>query len=205
MPFCVGLTGGIGSGKSTVAELFRKLGADIIDTDAISHTLTQPGAPGYQATLASFGADCLQADASLDRAKLRAIIFSNADAKSRLEAILHPMIRARVAEALTQAFAPYVILVVPLLIEIGGYGDLVHRILVVDCTEDEQLRRTMARSSLSADEVRAIMAAQTTRAHRLTAADDVVTNSGDPADLERQVALLDRRYRELAAGFEAAP
>ena len=204
MAFCVGLTGGIGSGKSTVADLFRKLGADIIDTDTISHALTRIGAPGYQAIVAAFGSDYLQADGSLDRTKLRSHVFGNPAAKHTLESILHPMIRAQVAQELTQASGPYAIIVVPLLIETGGYGDLVQRTLVIDCAEDEQIRRTMARSSLTAEEVRAIMTSQATRAQRLAVADDILANSADKADLERQVAWLDRRYRELASTVRAA-
>jgi len=204
MAFCVGLTGGIGSGKSTVAELFRKLGADIIDTDAVSHALTRNGAPGYQAIVAAFGSNYLQPDGSLDRGKLRSHIFSDPAAKHTLESILHPMIRAQVAQELTQACGPYAVIVVPLLIETGGYGDLVQRTLVIDCAEDEQIRRTMARSSLTAEEVRAIMASQATRAERLAVADDILTNSADQADLERQVAGLDHHYRELASSARAA-
>jgi dephospho-CoA kinase len=205
MPFCVGLTGGIGSGKSTVAELFRKRGAGVIDTDAISHELTQAGAPGHQAIVAAFGAAYLQADGALDRAKLRMRIFGDADAKAQLESILHPMIRSRVAQELAQASAPYVILVVPLLIETGGYKDLVQRTLVVDCAEKEQIERTMARSGLRVGEVRAIIANQATRAARLAAADDIVVNDSDLNELERQVGRLDMLYRELAAARERKP
>lgn len=199
MSFCVGLTGGIGSGKSTVAELFRKRGAGIIDTDLISHALTQAGAPGHQAIVAAFGTGYLQADGTLDRAQLRTRIFGDAEAKARLESILHPMIRSQVMQDLAQASAPYIMLVVPLLIETGGYQDLVQRTLVVDCTEQEQIERTMARSGLLAEEVRAIMAKQATRAARLAAADDIVVNDSDLNELERQVGRLDILYRELAA------
>lgn len=198
MAFCIGLTGGIGSGKSTVAEMFRRLGADIIDTDVISHDLTQRGATAYQAILDAFGKDYAQSDGSLDRARLRARVFSDAAAKARLEAILHPMIRAQVAAALAKATGPYAILVVPLLIETGAYKNMIQRILVVDCPEEEQVRRAMARSGLGADEVRAIMSAQVTRAQRLAAADDVLTNSADMADLEQEIRQLDARYRQLA-------
>jgi dephospho-CoA kinase len=205
MPFCVGLTGGIGSGKTTVAEMFRRLGADIIDTDAISHGLTRAGAPGHQAILRAFGPEYALGDGSLDRARLRALVFADAAARSKLEAILHPMIRAQAVSALAHAHGPYVLLVVPLLIETGAYRDLIQRILVVDCSEEEQLRRTMARSGLGADEVRAIMAAQSSRAQRLAAADDVLVNSADTADLERQVARLDHQYRQLAQRADPAP
>lgn len=205
MPFCIALTGGIGSGKTTVAELFRRLGADVIDTDAISHALTRPGAPGHQAILDAFGPEYARSDGSLDRARLRARVFGDAAARAKLEAILHPMIRAQAAAALAAAHGPYALLVVPLLVETGAYKDLIQRILVVDCSEEEQLRRTMARSGLSADEVRAIMAAQASRAQRLAAADDVLLNHGDTADLERQVAQLDARYRQLARDADRMP
>ena len=140
MTLCVGLTGGIGSGKSTVAEMFRRLGADVIDTDAISHRLTQTGAAGHHAILDAFGKDYARTDGSLDRAKLRTLVFGDAAARAKLEGILHPMIRAQVAAALADASGPYVILVVPLLIETGAYDDIVQRTLVVDCAEAEQLR-----------------------------------------------------------------
>jgi len=205
MSFCIGLTGGIGSGKSTVAELFRRRGAAVIDTDAISHALTQPDAAGYRAVVAAFGPGYVQADGKLDRAKLRAKVFGDAAAKARLEAILHPMIRAQATEALAAAQAPYAVLVIPLLIETGGYRDIVQRILVVDCAEEDQIRRTMARSGLGMEEVRAIIAAQATRAQRLAAADDVLPNTTDTAELERRVAELDRIYRRLAADSETAP
>lgn len=205
MRLCIGLTGGIGSGKSTVAEAFRRLGADVIDTDAIAHALTQTGAAGYQAILAAFGAEYAQTDGKLDRAKLRALVFRDATARAKLEAILHPMIRAQVDNALAAATGPYVILVVPLLIETGAYKDVIRRMLVVDCDEEDQVRRTMERSGLSADEVRAIMAAQATRGQRLAVADDVLTNSSDMADLERQIVRLDTRYRQLATRPPHAP
>ena len=202
MPFCVGLTGGIGSGKSTVAELFRQRGAVVIDTDAISHALTQTGAAGFQAIVAAFGAGYLRPDGTLDRAKLRTLVFGDAHAKAQLEAILHPMIQSRVKPDLAAASAPYVVLVVPLLLETGSYGDLVQRVLVVDCTEEEQVQRTMARSGLKADEVRAIMAHQATRQTRLAAADDILANNAGMNELEQQVAHLDARYRALAAAHE---
>lgn len=198
MPFVVGLTGGIGSGKSTVAEMFRRLGATIIDTDAISHDLTRPGAEGFEAIVAAFGPGVLDREGRLDRAALRRRVFADEEARRRLEGILHPLIRREVKRALGQAGGPYVILVVPLFVETGTYRELVDRLLVVDCPEAEQVRRTMARSGLSEEEVRAIMAAQADRATRLAAADDVLTNRGDLAALESAVRALDRRYRTLA-------
>lgn len=199
MPFCVGLTGGIGSGKSTVAELFRQMGAGIIDTDAISHALTQPGAAGLAAIAAAFGPRFLLVDGTLDRAALRAEIFSQPEAKTRLESILHPMIRQQVEASLATNTAPYVMLVVPLLIETGAYGPLLQRTLVVDCPEQEQVTRTMARSGLSGNEVRAIMSHQASRQARLSAAQDVIHNDGEQSTLAAQVKQLDQLYRRLAA------
>jgi dephospho-CoA kinase len=200
MPFCIGLTGGIGSGKSTVADMFRKRGAGVIDTDVIAHALTQAGADGYHAICATFGTSYLRPDGSLDRAKLRALVFSDPAAKARLEAILHPMIRAQVERAIIDAVEAYLILVVPLLFETGSYDALIQRTLVVDCSEGEQIARTTARSGLDAAEVRAIMGAQVDRGIRLAKADDVIHNSGSLGDLERQVEQLDQCYRMLAAG-----
>lgn len=199
MTYVIGLTGGIGSGKSTVAEIFRRLGATIIDTDAIAHELTEPGAAGLNAIVAAFGSEVLDAHGRLDRARLRRRVFADPAARRRLEAILHPLIRAEVARRLRVAEGPYVILVVPLLVETGGWRDVVERVLAVDCPEEEQIRRTMARSGLAREEVQAIMAAQADRARRLAAADDVLENSGDLQTLEAAVRVLDRRYRALAS------
>ncbi|MCL6554927.1 MAG: dephospho-CoA kinase [Burkholderiales bacterium] len=198
MPYVIGLTGGIGSGKSTVAEIFRRLGATIIDTDALSHTLTRPGQPGLQAIVEAFGRELLDPQGRLDRARLRRLVFSDENARHRLEALLHPLIRQEVDRALAAATGPYVILVVPLLAETGGWRERVDRVLVVDCPEEEQIRRTMARSQLSREEVQAIMAAQASRARRLALADDVIVNNGSVADLEEAVRALDARYRRLA-------
>jgi dephospho-CoA kinase len=198
MPYVIGLTGGIGSGKSTVAEIFRRLGATIIDTDALSHALTRPGQPGLQAIVEAFGRELLDPQGRLDRARLRRLVFSDENARHRLEALLHPLIRQEVDRALAAATGPYVILVVPLLAETGGWRERVDRVLVVDCPEEEQIRRTMARSQLSREEVQAIMAAQASRARRLALADDVIVNNGSVADLEEAVRALDARYRRLA-------
>ncbi|MEJ5211019.1 MAG: dephospho-CoA kinase [Burkholderiales bacterium] len=200
MPLVIGLTGGIGSGKSTVAECFRQLGATIIDTDAIAHALTRRGAPGHAAIVAAFGPQVLDAAGEIDRAALRRRVFADPAARKRLEDLLHPLIREEVDRALAVAQGPYVILVVPLLVEKPGWRERVQRVLVVDCPEEEQVRRTMARSGLSRQEVLAIMAAQASRATRLAAADDVLSNDGDLARLEEGVRALDARYRALAAG-----
>ena len=174
MPFCVGLTGGIGCGKSSVAQVFAELGAGIIDTDVISHQLVAPGTPALTVIRDAFGDDFLQRDGHLNRAKMRSLIFSDSTAKSKLEAILHPLIKQRVIEEMRLCLAPYAIIVVPLLLESGQYQNLIQRTLVVDCSEHQQIARTMARSGLSADEVASIMANQMDRKIRLGFANDVI-------------------------------
>jgi dephospho-CoA kinase len=190
----VGLTGGIGSGKSTVADHFAAQGVPVIDTDAIARDLTAPGGAALDAVRAAFGEAVVQADGTLDRAALRRRVFSDNTSRHRLEAILHPLIRQRVEQALATLTAPYALIVVPLLVETGGYRDVLDRVLVVDCPEDLQIERVMARSGLTRDEVTAILAAQASRAERLAAADDVIVNSASPEVLRTQVAALHRRY-----------
>lgn len=198
MPFCIGLTGGIGSGKSSVAEIFEKLGAAVVDTDVIAHALTQPGGAAIAAIRRGFGDEYIGPDGSLDRGRMRRLVFGDGDAKRKLEAILHPLIREQSRARIAAAQAPYVIIVVPLLFETGAYRDLLRRVVVVDCEEQQQVTRTMARSKLSEREVRAIMAAQLPRAERLQRADDVLVNDGDLAALRRQVETLHRTYVALA-------
>jgi len=195
----VGLTGGIGSGKSAVADAFAALGADVTDTDRLAHAATAPGEPGHAGILRVFGPACFLADGRLDRAKLRERVFADAAARAQLEGILHPLIRAAAARAVAAWTSAYGLLVVPLLFERGGHGNLVQRVLVVDCPEETQVDRVMARSGLTAAQVRAIMAAQLPRAERLARADDVLDNGGPPAAIAPQVARLDRSYRALAA------
>ncbi len=197
--YCIGLTGGIGCGKSSVAQLFAELGAAVIDTDAISHALTRPGATGFAEIVRQFGADFVLPQGDLDRAKLRALVFSDALAKARLEAILHPMILAQVRAELATCRAPYALIVVPLLFETGHYLPLVQRTLVVDCDEASQVQRTMARSHLTEAEVRAILAQQLPRQARLDQANDIIRNAGDLADLRSAVATLHDRYLALGA------
>ena len=194
----VGLTGGIGSGKSAVAGAFAALGAGITDADVLAHAITAPGEPGHVAVLAAFGPDFRLPDGTLDRARLRRLVFDDALARGRLEAILHPLIRVAARREVATWTSPYGLLVVPLLFERGDLST-VDRVLVVDCPEDEQVRRVAARSGLSAADVRAIMATQLPRADRLARADDVLDNSGPPAAILPQVAALDRRYRAWAA------
>jgi dephospho-CoA kinase len=192
--FAVGLTGGIGSGKSTVADLFAAHGVPVIDTDVVARELTAPGGAALDAIRAAFGNAVMQADGTLDRAALRRRIFSNGAARRQIEAILHPRIRQIVAERLATLTAPYALIVIPLLVETGGYRDLLNRVLVVDCPEELQIARVMARSGLAQAEVEAILAAQAGRAARLAAADDVILNTASPEALRTQVAVLHRRY-----------
>jgi dephospho-CoA kinase len=195
--FIVGLTGGIGCGKTTVSRLFAELGAAVVDTDVIAHELTSRHGAAMPAIAAAFGAAVAQPDGSLDRAAMRRLCFSDPAARRRLEAILHPLIRAEsVARCRSVDHAPYVMLVVPLLIESGAYR--VDRILVVDCDEARQIARVMARSALSEKEIRGVMSAQAGRAERLAAADDVLSNTGGRDELRTAILGLHRRYLELA-------
>lgn len=192
---CVGLTGGIGCGKSTVADLFAKLGAGIIDTDAIAHRLTQVGGLAIPAIRAAFGNDYINADGALNREKMRGLIFMDAAAKQRLEKILHPLILEQARTQLLQLHThPYIIIVVPLLPESPAFQNLVQRILVVDCTQETQLARVIARSKLNETEVRAIIAQQTPRAERQKLADDVIHNDAGMDSLVAQVTALHQRY-----------
>jgi dephospho-CoA kinase len=198
MRFVVGLTGGIGSGKSRAADAFAALGASVVDTDAIAHELTARGGAALAAIVEAFGREALDADGAMDRLRMRERVFRDAAARQRLEAILHPMIRIESQRRIAATSAPYVVHVVPLLVESPGYRERVQRVLVVDCPEELQIERVRSRSGLAAAEVRRIIATQMPRAQRLAAADDVLDNSGDPAALEAQVARLHRRYLELA-------
>lgn len=201
--YCVGLTGGIGSGKSSAADEFAALGAALVDSDAIAHELTRPGGTAIAALRAEFGAEYITAEGALDRARMRTLVFGDAAAKRRLEGLLHPLIRQQTTARVAAARGPYVLLVVPLLLETGAYRELVQRVLVVDCSEATQIARTMARSGLTESEVRAIMSAQLPRAERVALADDVITNEGDRAALRDQVRTLHERYLALAAASRA--
>lgn len=206
----IGLTGGIGSGKSTVADLFAQAGASVIDTDLIAHAQTAPGGPAMPAIAAEFGDDFVAADGSLDRARMRALVFADPGARLRLEAILHPRIRAMADAEADMATGDYLIFVVPLLVESasrpsGSWLDRVQRVLVVDCPESVQIARVMARNGLDEHQVQAIMAAQASRASRLAAADDVVTNSGELAELLPQVERLHAHYLALAGASAGTP
>ena len=192
--FSVGLTGGIGCGKSTVADLFAARGASIVDTDQIAHSLTAPNGAAMPALVAEFGPDYADARGALDRTKMRNLVFADAAAKAKLEAILHPRIRQATLAAAAEATGSYVIFAVPLLVESGGWVERVDRVLVIDCLESLQVARVMARNGLSEEQVKAIMATQATRAMRLAAADDVIDNNGDLTALEPQIAQLHDLY-----------
>ena len=196
----IGLTGGIGSGKSAAAEAFEALGITVVDTDAIAHELTGAGGAAVPFIAEAFGPSALRPDGAMDRDSMRSLVFGDAEARKRLESILHPLIGQISMQRCQQATSPYVILAVPLLIESGTYRDQCDRICVVDCPPGLQIRRVIQRSGLTEDQVRAIMAAQVTREQRLAAADDVIDNSGTLAQLEASVQALDRTYRKLAGG-----
>ncbi|MDZ7595326.1 MAG: dephospho-CoA kinase [Thiobacillus sp.] len=197
--FTVGLTGGIGSGKSTVADCFATLGVPVIDTDVIARDLTAPGGAALAAIRAAFGATVMQADGTLDRAALRRRVFADSAARHQLEAILHPRIRQVVGDMLAMLSAPYALIVIPLLVETGGYRDVLNRVLVVDCPEDVQVARVRARSGLTQAEIKAILAAQAGRAERLAVADDIIVNTATLEALRAEVAALHQRYLALAA------
>jgi dephospho-CoA kinase len=194
----VGLTGGIGSGKSTVASLFATRGVPVIDTDEIARRLSEPGQPAFDEVIRTFGQDMLDHNHKIDRSKLRDRVFNNNEERHRLESILHPRIRAAVQTRLTELNAPYCILAVPLLIE-SGFTDLVDRILVVDVSETAQIQRTIQRSGLSEPEIRRIMSAQISRALRLQKADDVIDNNPDRKHLEAEVERLHQWYLSLVS------
>jgi dephospho-CoA kinase len=193
----VGLTGGIGSGKSAAAAEFARLGATVVDTDAIAHELTAPGGIALPHIKSLFGEAFILSSGAMDRSSMRARVFSDPAAKQALEALLHPMIRDESRQRIAAATGPYVIHVVPLLIESPDYHRRVDRVLVVDCPEQTQVARVRARSPLSENEVRAIIGTQASRAQRLAAADDVIENSGTLDALRQQVASLHQKYLDF--------
>ena len=199
MACVVGLTGGIGSGKTAVAHAFDRLGIEIVDTDQLAHRLSASGEPGFAAIRATLADVPLLADGEIDRAALRRIVFADPMKRVQLERALHPLIGAEARRLIARWSGRYGVVVVPLLLEHEGLRAIVDRVLVVDCPEEEQVRRVVARSGIAPAEVRAIMATQLPRERRLAAADDVIDNAGAPEAIAPQVAALDRRYRELAA------
>ncbi|MFL9905122.1 dephospho-CoA kinase [Paraburkholderia sp. RL17-337-BIB-A] len=197
--FAVGLTGGIGSGKSTVADLFAAHGVPLVDTDLIAHRITAPHGVAMPQIAAEFGDAFVAADGSLDRARMRTLVFGDDGARERLESITHPLIRAETEREWNEAQGPYVIVVVPLLVESGSWKTRVNRVLTVDCSVDTQISRVMSRNGFSREQVLAIIARQATREARLAAADDVIDNDNAPLDsLKAQVDAQHRVYLSLA-------
>ncbi|MFL6644135.1 MAG: dephospho-CoA kinase [Paraburkholderia fungorum] len=198
--FVVGLTGGIGSGKSTVADLFAAHGVPLVDTDLIAHRITAPHGIAMPQIAAEFGDSFVAADGSLDRARMRTLVFSDDGARKRLEGITHPLIRAETEREQREAQGPYVIVVVPLLVESGNWRTRVNRVLTVDCSVETQIARVMSRNGFSREQVLAIIARQATREARLAAADDIINNDNAPLDaLKAQVDAQHRAYLALAA------
>ncbi|MDH3980150.1 MAG: dephospho-CoA kinase [Gammaproteobacteria bacterium] len=198
-PLVVGLTGGIGSGKSTVADLFTELGVPVIDADRLARELVNPGQPAFNEIIAQFGDACLQPDGTLDRAWLQQRIFSDPPSKQQLEAILHPKIRQRMQELIAEIRAPYCLAVIPLLLE-TRQTDLVDRIVVVDLPEKEQLKRVAARDSLPQHVILDIMSTQADRETRLAAADDIIDNDTDTAALGKRIQELHMQFMEITHG-----
>lgn len=198
MSYRVGLTGGIGSGKSTVAALFTELGVPVIDTDAISHQLTQPGGAAILAIRSVFGNEYIDATGALDRVRMRQLVFSDEGAKHKLEKILHPLIFAQAKSEAESSSAPYVLFVIPLLFETGDFKRWLHRTVTVDCSEDTQVTRVASRKGMSESLVRAIMAQQLSRPKRLQLTDDTIKNEGDLTSLREQVIELNQHYLKLA-------
>lgn len=196
----IGLTGGIGSGKSTVADLFAQLDTPVVDTDIIARAVVAPGEPALQEIVAQFGANMRQADGTLDRAALRSCIFADATRRRQLEAILHPRIQATMEARINTLDAPYCLVVIPLLFE-TGQQTLVDRVLVIDAPEATRIERVMARDGIPARDVQATMAAQWPGARRLAMADDVIANTADPQALVSQVQELHEQYLRLAASW----
>lgn len=194
----IGLTGGIGSGKSAVSDRFATLGVPVIDTDRLARDLVEPGQPALAEIEAAFGAACLDSQGRLRRDHLRERVFADPASRRRLEAILHPRIRASMHARIARLAAPYCVVVIPLLVE-TGMTDLVDRILVVDVPEAEQIRRVVARDGVTVEQARRVLDAQASRARRLARADDVLENAGDLDLLDRRVADLHDRYLAMAA------
>lgn len=194
----IGLTGGIASGKSTVAQRFMDLGVPVIDADVAAREVVAPGKPGLQQVIDRFGSRIVAENGELDRRALRDLVFRDSGARRDLEAILHPLIRADMDRSAAAAVGPYIVMAIPLLIE-GGSRDRVDRILVVDVDEAVQLQRVMARDHCSAEQAQAILASQAPRSARLAAADDVLPNGGTVTELRQAVDRLHQQYLRLAA------
>ena len=193
----IGLTGGIASGKTTVAQRFMELGVPVVDADAAARAVVAPGKPGLAAVSKRFGPRVVAENGEIDRSALRDLIFKDPGSRRDLEAILHPLIRADMERSAELAVGPYVVMAIPLLVE-GGSRDRVDRVLVVDVDEPAQLQRVMARDGCTEEQARAILASQASRSERLAAADDVLLNAGSVTDLRQAVDRLHERYLRLA-------
>jgi dephospho-CoA kinase len=198
-PLRIGLTGGVASGKSTVAEMFAELGVPVVDTDVIAREVVEPGTPALDEIRETFGDEVIAADGSLDRTAMRGIVFADDAAREALEAIVHPRIRSETIAQATAAGGEYQLIVVPLLVE-SPLRSFVDRVLVVDCSEETQVRRLLQRDAGSEDQARRMLAAQASREARLAIADDVIGNEGDLGDTRRQVRQLHENYLEAARG-----
>ncbi|GLP97467.1 dephospho-CoA kinase [Paraferrimonas sedimenticola] len=199
--YIIGLTGGIGSGKTTVANCFAKKGIVLVDADLIARDMVAPGSPGLEAIIEHFGAEVLANDGTLDRAKLRQKVFDNDAERTWLNGLLHPMIRKHMLRQAREAESEYAIMVVPLLIE-NSLNQMVNRILVVDVSPETQIERTMARDEVSHEHVENILKAQASRDERLTFADDVVNNEQSLPELQQQVDQLHESYLKLAKQYQ---
>ncbi len=197
-PLRIGLTGGIASGKSTVTQRFAELGVPVIDADVASITVVEPGKPGLAQVVERFGVGVLDANGGLDRPALRALIFNDSSSRQALNAILHPLIRAEMEREAAEVQGPYVVMAIPLLVEGGNARKRVDRVLVVDVGEALQIQRLQARDGSSAEQARAILASQASRAARLGQADDVLLNTASVAELRQAVDRLHEQYLHLA-------
>lgn len=197
--FTVGLTGGIGSGKTTVANMFADLGASLVDTDLIAHALTAKNGAAIEAISDTFGGDFILPSGAMDRAKMRQHVFGHPAEKIRLEAILHPLIRQETEAAANRASGPYTLFVVPLLVESGTWKQRVNRVLLVDCSEETQIARVMNRNGMTREQVLAIMQTQASRDQRLKAADDLIQSEATLDDIRIKVAHLHDKYLQLSA------
>jgi dephospho-CoA kinase len=197
-PLRIGLTGGIASGKSTVTRRFAELGVPIIDADVAARSVVEPGKPGLAQVVQRFGPSVLDATGHLDRRALRTRIFDDSSSRQALDAILHPLIRAEMEREAALATGPYVVMAIPLLVEGGNARQRVDRVLVIDADEALQMQRLQARDGSSAEQARAILASQASRAARLGQADDVLLNTGSVAELRQAVDRLHTQYLHLA-------
>ncbi|MGD2140014.1 MAG: dephospho-CoA kinase [Burkholderiales bacterium] len=200
MVYAVALTGGIGSGKTTISDLFAEFGVEIIDTDEIARALTGKAQPAVRDIADKFGPEIIDSDGSLNRDRMRELVFSDPQARETLQNILHPLIRAEVQRRLAASTAPYALVVVPLLVESRGYG-FANRIVVVDCSEEQQIERVAHRSGLQQEQIREIIASQASRSERLAVANDVIHNDGAISALRSQVQKLHQHYLSLANAY----